>query len=415
LKTAIYLRKSRAEELTDTLEDTLKKHKETLIEFATNNNLYITDIFEEVVSGENLHSRIQMLHLLENVEQGEYDAVLCMDIDRLGRGAMSQQGIILETFKNSNTKIITPRKIYDLNNEMDEEYTEFQTFFARRELKTIKRRMQQGLHKTIKDGGYIANAPYGYQKCRIGKLPSLCIVEEEAKFVKIMFDMYVNQHCGCQSIADYINSMGASPHRGLSFNRSTIMRILKSEVYIGKIVWNQKQHKKINTINGAKSYIIYNNKEKWTITNGIHPAIIDEKLFFSAQNIIKQKSHPSCKNDTLTNNLAGLILCANCGNKMQYRKGKTDNSHSYLICPKKGCIKSTMFDLVEKALLDAIKQELCNIKIKESNNVANNSLELQDALQQVKKELAQVIVQKNKLHDLLELNVYTIDVFLDRR
>ncbi len=73
-----------------------------------------------------------------------------------------------------------------------------------------------------------------------------------------------------------------------------------------------------------------------------------------------------------------------------------------------------MFNLVEKAFLDAIKQELCNIKIRESNNVANNSLELQDALQQVKKELAQVIVQKNKLHDLLELNIYTIDVFLDR-
>lgn len=85
---------------------------------------------------------------------------------------MSQQGIILETIKAADVKIITPRKVYDLNNDIDEEYTEFQAFFARRELKTINRRLQRGLEKTIKDGGYIANAPYGYEKCTINKLTS---------------------------------------------------------------------------------------------------------------------------------------------------------------------------------------------------------------------------------------------------
>ena len=54
-----------------------------------------------------------------------------MDLDRLGRGDMKDQGIILETFKESKTKIITPRKTYDLTDEFDEEYSEFEAFMAR--------------------------------------------------------------------------------------------------------------------------------------------------------------------------------------------------------------------------------------------------------------------------------------------
>lgn len=144
---AIYLRKSRAEELSDTVEDTLRRHKEILLEFAEKNDLQVTKIFEEVVSGDSLYARPQMLCLLSEIEKSSYTAVLCMDIDRLGRGAMSEQGIILETFKANKTKIITPRKIYDLCDEIDEEYTEFETFMARRELKLIKRRMQRGIRK----------------------------------------------------------------------------------------------------------------------------------------------------------------------------------------------------------------------------------------------------------------------------
>ncbi|HEX3040251.1 MAG TPA: recombinase family protein, partial [Caproiciproducens sp.] len=121
---AIYLRKSRAEELSDSVDETLRRHKEILLDYAQKNGLTIAKIYEEVVSGESLYTRLRMLELLADVEHSKYDAILCMDIDRLGRGAMSDQGIILETLKNSGTKIITPRKVYDLNNEMDETYSE---------------------------------------------------------------------------------------------------------------------------------------------------------------------------------------------------------------------------------------------------------------------------------------------------
>ena len=212
--TAVYLRKSRAEELSDTVGETLSRHKETLLAFAKKNGLTVSEIYEEVISGESLFARPQMLRLLKGVEQNQYDAVLCMDIDRLGRGTMSDQGMILETLKAAGTRIITPRKTYDLNNDMDETYSEFESFMARQELKTIKRRLQRGLKKTISDGGYVANAPFGYEKAVIDKLPTLAVVEEEARFVRMMFDLYADKGMGCQAIADTINSYGIKPRRG---------------------------------------------------------------------------------------------------------------------------------------------------------------------------------------------------------
>ena len=202
MNVAMYLRKSRSEDTTDTVEQTLQRHKEILSQFALQNHLIIDRVYEEVYTGDSLYSRPEMLRLLSDIEQGEYEAVLCMDIDRLGRGGMSEQGMILDTFKYNNTKIITPRKIYDLNDELDEEYTEFETFLARRELKMIKRRLHRGIQKTIQDGGYIANAPYGYEKTVVNKQPTLKIVEAEAAFVRMIFDLYVNQGVGCTIIAD---------------------------------------------------------------------------------------------------------------------------------------------------------------------------------------------------------------------
>lgn len=415
MKTVIYLRKSRAEELSDTMEDTLKRHKETLLDFAKNNNLTIVEIYEEVISGENLYTRIEMLRMLDDIEQGLYDAILCMDIDRLGRGAMSQQGIILETIKNANVKIITPRKIYDLNNELDEEYTEFQSFFARRELKTITRRMRQGLNKTIQEGGYIANAPYGYKKCKIGKLPSLQIVEDEAKFVKMIFDMYVNQHYGGQTIADTINSMGATPRRGAAFSRTTVMSIIKNDVYIGKVSWNKEQHKRPKSQN-EKHKTIKNDKSDWIVVDGKHDAIIDEKIYYQAQEILNSRYHAPSNKNTLTNPFAGLIICSNCGEKMQYGTPKGNKYSPYILCNKKGCIKSTQVKFLEPAILDGIKDELNKLKINAGINNKNNSEigELENAISLVEKELTQTYNQKNKLHDFLEQGVYDINTFVER-
>lgn len=83
---AQYLRKSRMEEGLDT-EEVLAKHRKALAEYAKANDIHIIETYYEVVSGESLYARPEMLRLLEDVEEGRYDAVLVMDLDRLPAAA----------------------------------------------------------------------------------------------------------------------------------------------------------------------------------------------------------------------------------------------------------------------------------------------------------------------------------------
>ena len=413
MNTAIYLRKSRAEELSDTVDETLKRHRETLLDFAAKNDLTIAKIYEEVVSGESLYARPQMLRLLADVERGDYDAVLCMDIDRLGRGAMSDQGVILETLKSADTKIITPRKTYDLSNEMDETYSEFETFMARQELKVIKRRMQRGIKKTIADGGYIANAPYGYVKTTVGKRPTLAVNEEEARFVRIMFDLYVNKGMGCQHIADAVNAMGAKPHRSAKFGRSSVMKILHNPTYIGEIVWNQKTHIRKGVKGNIRHITINNPREKWTIVDGIHPPVIDKALFEQTQRISAYRSHPPANKGIVENPLAGLVYCSHCGSLMQRQLIRRGGS--CLLCQKSGCMASSSLPFVENAILNELKDSLRQLRLIKKSASSPQEFKNREILKMIESEMKATAGQIEKLHDFLEQGVYDLNTFLARQ
>lgn len=413
LNTAIYLRKSRAEENADPIE-TLARHKKILLEYAQKNRLFIAKIYVEgVMSGDSLSARPQMQSLLNDVSMGEYEAVLCMDIDRLGRGDMQDQGLIINTFKYSETLIITPDKTYNLNDDTDEELTEFKTFFARRELKTITRRLQRGLKQTIREGGYVANAPYGYKKVYKNKKPTLEIVEDEAYFVKMMYQMYVDGN-GAQVISDELNRLGAKPRRSDKFNRNSVRHILKNPTFCGKIVWDRYKYLRKGKRNNEKNMRFYNDEKNWIIVDGLHDPIVSEEIFNRAQQIRKSKSIPSKTRGTmkLTNPLAGLIICGNCGHKMQRRviKGTT-----YLLCNKAGCCKMSLFSDVENQILETLSEFLKNFVV---NCKVTKTQTLKAAESQLRKstsEINNLVKQKNSLHDLLEQGVYDIDTFKERQ
>ena len=105
----IYLRKSRADQEAEMRGEgeTLARHEKALLELARRQHLPIADIYREVVSGETIASRPMMQQLLSEVEQGVWDGVLVMEVERLARGDTIDQGIVAQAFKLSDTKIIT--------------------------------------------------------------------------------------------------------------------------------------------------------------------------------------------------------------------------------------------------------------------------------------------------------------------
>src|SRR5690606_16930013 len=93
------------------------------------------------------------------------DGVLVMDIDRLGRGDMSDQGAIERAFRLSSTKIITPGEIYDPESESWELIFGTKSLYAREELKIINKRLSRGRRQSANEGKHVANRPpYGYYK-----------------------------------------------------------------------------------------------------------------------------------------------------------------------------------------------------------------------------------------------------------
>lgn len=419
-KVAIYLRKSRAdEEIEKELGDgeTLAKHRKALLKFAKEKGINIIKIHEEIVSGESLVHRPEMLELLKEVEQGMYDAILVMDMERLGRGNMQEQGLILDTLKKTKTKIITLRKTYDLNNDFDEEYSEFEAFMSRKEYRMITRRMQGGRVRSVEDGNYIGTyPPYGYLIREDKHSRTLTPNPEQADIVRMIFDMYTNQVMGCGNIAYELNRMGYKSYTGISWTSNAVINILKNPVYSGKITWKKKQIKKSIT-SGKKKDTKTRPKSEWIISDGKHDPLVDIQIFNKTQEIIDSKYHiPYQLINGPRNPLAGIIICKICGSKMVYRPYGDKDPH--VICPKKCGNKSSKFKYIEEKLLQELKDwfESYRINFKKTGKSSknNNILLYQKQLQELDKELKILHEQKLSLHDLLEQRVYDIDTFLER-
>jgi len=418
MNVAMYLRKSRAD-----LEaekhgefETLDRHKSTLLKVAKEKNLNIVEIKEELVSGESVNNRRKMIELLKEVNGELYDAVLVMDIDRLGRGNMQDQGLILDTFKQSNTKIITPRKIYDLNNEFDEEYSEFEAFMARKELKLITRRMQHGRIKSIEEGKFIAqSAPYGYKIEYRNKDRYLVIDDEKALVVKMIYKLY-NEGNGARRISSYLNALGYKSTTGRSFYEKLVRDILKNKVYCGYITWNSVSRK------GTKSS--KNEISERIIVKGIHEPIISEDLWNECNHKLKSRYISPTPNNKLVNPLAGIVKCKLCGYTLVGKRNtikQDDGSNAYIrymVCTN--CSnRATKLDIIEKSILEILERWLIEYRIDlKSNDIADIKdtavNDYKKMLSKFEKDLKDLDIQKDNLHDLLEKGIYDTDTYLVR-
>lgn len=413
----IYLRKSRKDlDAERNGVDTLARHKQMLMAYAKQHNIKIGKIYCEVVSGDTIAARPEMQQLLQDVEAGLWQGVLVVEVERLARGDTIDQGIIAQVFKCSGTLIVTPLKTYDPNNEYDEEFFEYGLFQSRREYKAITRRQQRGVVQSVKEGKWPYNkAPYGYERY---KLPdqkgwSLKVIPTEAKVVKLIFEWYGIERIGYSAIADRLNDMHA-PAPTERWSYSTVKDILTNVVYIGKVKRGERAISK-RTSSGSLQLSRPRNKD-YLICDGLHEAIVDEKLFQDVQEIFK--SHPSkpvAGALEIQNPLAGLVYCKMCGHKMIRRP--QDRCRTMIICPTKGCKNISSYESVlENAVLESLRDYLNSLKL-ESDQFQPDTTAislLNDSLADIDKELETLNIQLNNAYDLVEQGVYTPEVFMKR-
>lgn len=427
----MYLRKSRADLEAEAHGEgeTLERHRKALLAAAKRQNLPIGSIYEEIVSGDTIAARPVMQQVLQEVEQGLWEGVLVMEVERLARGDTIDQGIVAQTFKYSGTKIITPQKNYDATNEFDEEYFEFGLFMSRREYKTINRRLQGGRAASAREGNFVGSiAPYGYEKYKLvgEKGYSLRVVPENAKVIKKIFELYTKglpneyggfSRLGLQAIARYLNKQGYEAVRHDYWQKATIKDIITNPAYCGKIRWGyRKQAKRMVKGKIVKSRPIAD--DNCILVDGKHKAIISEELWELANNLLKENPAPPIGyRKEIKNSLAGLIVCKCCGRKMTYRAGR-GRSPNYLVCHNRECKNvSTPLHIVEKRVMEVLKDWLKKYKVKPSDqtNGLKKALEENDSnIKNLEREKEKLKMMLNKTFEAYEQGIYNDEQFLER-
>lgn len=421
-----YLRKSRADYESEHLGagETLTRHRHILESLAEKMNIKIDKWYSEVISGDTISERPVMQELLGAVESGMWEGVFVVEIERLARGNTKDQGIVAEAFKYSDTRIITPTKIYNPSDEFDEEYFEFGLFMSRREYKTINRRLYRGRIASVKEGNFVGGtAPYGYRKIKNtnSKGYTLDIIPDQAAVVKQVFDWYCygcdGAVLGCDAIARKLDTLGIKPVVNTSWSKATISDMLQNEIYAGTVYLGKRKYVKSSS-NGVVTSSRVPNPD-YVSAKGKHPAIIAPEVFALAQQIRTGNNKNTVPSGSvLQNPFSGIIYCKKCGHMMTRLAPNTKCRYSTLKCPNRYCknVSSPLF-LVEQQVKEFLSEWLktYDLENEESMPLAHNEISnTQALLDKIDKDISGINKQLDKAYELLEKEIYDIDTFQRR-
>lgn len=413
----MYLRKSRSDNPDETVEEVLAKHEAILQEWAMRelgHQISEDCIYREVVSGESLSERAEMLKVLSRIEDPNVVGVACVDPQRLSRGDLLDCGEILNTFLYSRTLVATPIMTYDLSNKMERRFFQDELMRGRDYLDYVKEVLNRGKIASVKKGNYINSVPpFGYDKVTVGKDRTLT-PNKDADVVRMIFDWYVNERLGYQAIANRLDEMGVPPVSTDKWIKNTIAMMLRNVHYIGKVCYNRK--KSITVMKDGERKVIrpMAAEEDMIIVEGKHPAIIDHDLFMAAQEIIN--NNPRVTNDReLRNAFAGLLFCSQC-KKGVYYNGYANLRAARLECRKKPPhFKSVKYSEVVEAVTFALENsELPNLEALRDNNAGSSAVVQQQLIKNLEEEMRGYHEQEETQYELLETKKYTQELF-DKR
>lgn len=369
-----YFRKSRKDEeqyKNEDTEKTLARHIKTIQEWAINVfgvPIPLKNIKKEVVSGDNIDDRPVIQEVLRSIENPHFRAVICVDVQRLGRGDLEDQGKLIKILQFSNTKVLTPNQWFDLNNKFDKKFFEQKMRESREYLEYVKEIMGNGRIRSVLDATYPhSTAPYGYNRVRIENSKGFTLIynQEEYDVCKLMINtlknglhiqytvqehdsitsicktfgivkenlLNSNDHIDLQNknminididnpgtsiIANYLNFLEIKPRKSFQWTPAMVRNILLSPAAHGFVSWN-KRKKIVKLQNGIfiKSRPI--NKDDVTIVKGRWEPIFSEEEIEIIDNYFSKKQRPIRKDKTIKNPLMGLIKCEICDSKMQRR------------------------------------------------------------------------------------------------
>lgn len=319
----IYLRKSRADNPNEPVEEVLKRHEKQLQEIAiklTGKPIPEENIYREVASGETLKDRPEIQKVFKRMEVGNIKGVLTVDVQRLSRGDLSDAGRVVDNFFYTNTQSITCNYTYDLSKEFDKKMFEQELRRGNDYLDYQKNILLRGRLTSLKEGKWIFSvSPFGYEKVKISEYENskekgftLAIKDDEAEIVKTIFELCL-EGLGTTNIANYLNKTATKSSTDSLWTPNMVRNVLTSETYCGYMTWNKRK-----TVKQMKDGQVVKSRplqKEYDLYKGRFTPLVTEEEFQIVQSKITGNGTPRNSKD-LKNPLAGIVYCKKCGHIM---------------------------------------------------------------------------------------------------
>lgn len=311
------------EEANEGQSSSILNQEKIVRDYCARNGIALLDSFvDDGWSGGNFE-RPGFQAMMRALEFGKANMVITKDLSRLGRDMRESSYYAEQFFPEHQIHYIAIADNFD--SELENVMAPFQFAMNEVYLRDSSRKVRDVFKMKRSKGEYCACAPFGYKKDPKDK-NHLIPDEETAPIVTSIFQRSAAGE-SCITIAQELSNEGvvtplkyralyrdnftdAGAARATDYwNYTTVKRIIKNEVYLGKTVLGKTR--KVSLKSKKKISVP---KEDWVVTEDTHIPLVDQMTFDKAQFNLGKGSRDYRQYDHVRKSiLGGIAICSLCG------------------------------------------------------------------------------------------------------
>ena len=405
----------------------LEAQKDRLTKFAEFQDMEVVrEYCDAGKSGKSITGRPEFTQMLQDVadDKDGVEYILVFKLSRFGRNAADVLNS-LQYIQDFGVNLICVEDGIDSSKDSGKLTITVLSAVAEIERENILVQTMEGRKQKAREGKWNGGqAPFGYTLD--SKKGMLLVNTEEAEVVKIIYNKFVNEGMGADTICNYLNQHGYVKKKNRShelnyFTRGLIRKILDNPVYIGKIAYGKSSTEKIK---GTRDQYHRVRNDDFLLAEGLHDAIIDLDLWEGARAKREETGVKWVKTHSLEHEhiLTGLLKCPVCGVGMsgtvRRRKNKSTGEYKddfYYRCKHRKKINESDFcncslvlnqnelnGEVERHIMDLVNHDDCRAYIIRRMETRVDVSSLETEREQLRGQLRQLSGAKKKLTDMLD-------------
>lgn len=365
MRTATYLRYSSDLQKETSIDDQLRN-----VEHYCQRAGWLSPIVfkDEAITGSR-NDRPGYLQMLKAAKEGKFDVLVVDDLSRFSRDRLEADKT-LAMLNYLQIRVIGVSDGIDTERDSSKIETTFRNLMNEMFLDDLSKKVQRGLSGQALRGYSTGRAPYGYKSVHEGKGWVRHINEEQAQWIRYIFQQFADGKTTRQIAID-LNEKNVPSPTGKTWMYSSFevakgvrsVGILGNQTYIGKTFYKKTRVIK-DPITGKKTQIPRPESE-WIVSDSPHLRIIDEELWNKVQERIEgRKRRPEEVRRKLgrpsTDLFNGMMICGVCGSKMVKKNSKYYGCVTTRLLDKHACSNRihVRYANLEYRVLESVKKQL---------------------------------------------------------